>query len=181
MKNVYFDINGEEINNGDILRLKNYTQPKSEFAPKEPYLIFIQNNDNCKLYISGMDEFQPVEEWQTDEDKKENKISALEIFVSFNSYSANFISKQNYDCCLTFAEIEKLNEIVQKKIKEKDYGFAPVMHIVFEIPDKDFEEYQEVKTCCIHDITKAIDESKKTGLFINPHIDITDEDKADFI
>lgn len=166
MKNKYFDMHGTEINNGDILRFKNMGQPKHKYAPPEPFIIFIQDDDKCELYISGMDEFQPVEEWQTDEDKKENKISAVEIFAPFNSYRANFISKQNYDCCLTFAEIEKLNEIVQKKIKEKDYGFVPVMHIVFEIPDKNFEEYQEIKTCCIHDITKAIEECKKLAYLL---------------
>ncbi len=85
---------------------------------------------------------------------------------------------------LTFNEVIELHKIVQEKIKDKDYGFAPVMNIIFDTPDEEFEEYQEVRVCCIHDMTKEIQNAKAENRkpdFEKVYKDITDEAKADFI
>ncbi len=178
----YVDCNGNKINNGDILRLANYEKSDNKFAPREPFLIFIEDKtDGAKIYISGMDEYQPITDYQTEDDKKENKISAVELFAPKSLIDANFTQKQPFDVCLTFDEIIKLHDIARNHLIKRDYGFAPVMHIVFE-PDKEFIEYQKVSTCCIHDITKAYNKSKETGeKIINPHVDITDTMKAEMI
>lgn len=90
MKTKYKDINGNEISYGDILRWVHYKQPTEEqkqFAPKEPWLTIVSTHTTKnKMYISSMDEFTDISEWQTKEDKKQNKISSVEIFVSKDVY-----------------------------------------------------------------------------------------------
>ncbi len=177
----YVDCNGTKINNGDILKLANYEKSDSQFAPKEPFLIFINNNDETELYISGMDEYHTITDYQTEDDKKENKISGVELFAKKDVIDANYTQKQPFDVCLTFDEIIKLHDIVREHLIKRDYGFVPAMHIVC-IPDEEFTEHLKIKTCCIHDITKAYNKAKETKTkIIDPHIDITDEMKAEMI
>ncbi len=48
-------------------------------------------------------------------------------------------------------------------------------------PQDDFPEYQKVEVCAIHDLTKAIEKAKETLKYERPHIDVTDEMKAEMI
>lgn len=168
---IYKDKKGNEIRYGDMLKCEDYPNV---------HLIMCKEQGKDMLYISGMDEFQEISEWQSEEDKKENKISALEIFSWMESRYENIYRKLPFDACLTFDEIKRLYEISQKHIENKDYGFAPVMHLIFT-PDDEFPEYQKVSTCSIHDMTKAFENFKVSGKHIEPHIDITDEMKAELI
>lgn len=79
----YKDKHGEIINYCDVLKIAGYKR-ESEYAPKEPFLTLVKNNGKDMLYISGMDEYQEIEDWQTEEDKENNTISQLEIFCNFN-------------------------------------------------------------------------------------------------
>lgn len=168
---IYKDKNGNEISYGDIMRCE---------AIPNVNLIMCKEQGKDMLYVSGMDEFQEVSDWMSEDDKKENKLSGLEIFSRMQSRYANIYSRLPFDACLTFDEIKKLYEISRKHIKNKDYGFAPVMHLIFT-PNNEFPEYQKVTTCCIHDITKAFEKFKETGINEEPYVDITDEMKVEII
>lgn len=175
----YKDKNGQEIQYSDVLKLVNYGK-YSENQPKEPYLTLIKQDGKDMLYISGMDEYQDIEGWQTEEDKKNDTISSLEIFCTLKHLYSVAISKLPYAICLTFDEVKRINEFIEEKIKSKDYGFAPCVQIIMT-PQENFPEYQTVEVCTIHDITKALDKAKETGIYIKPHIDITDEMKSEMI
>jgi len=83
--------------------------------------------------------------------------------------------------CLTFDEITNLYNETQKVIKKNDYGFAPVMMIKIEF-DVEWEEKEYISTMCMHELTKAINAQKNEDKKINlPWVDITDEQKFDFI
>lgn len=83
--------------------------------------------------------------------------------------------------CLTFEEITSLYNETQKVIKSNDYGFAPVMMIKVEF-DAEWEEKEYISTMCMHELTKAVLAQKNEGEKINlPWVDITDEQKFDFI
>lgn len=85
---------------------------------------------------------------------------------------------------LTFKEIERIHKFVQERIKNKDYGGTPIVNILFNTPDEEFEEYQEVWVCCVRDITeeiwKAKEENRKAEI-LSVFKEVTDTDKADFI
>lgn len=91
LKQKYKDCNGEIINYGDILKCKFMEeQTKQEYSPKAPFCMLVRYNDTKDLvYISGMDDFQEVSEFQMKEDKKDNIISSLEIFANKSVYEAN--------------------------------------------------------------------------------------------
>lgn len=81
--------------------------------------------------------------------------------------------------CLTFEEIEKLYQETQKVIKGNDYGFAPFMMIKIE-QDAEWEEKEYIGTVCLHEFTKSIMDESENKPDI-PWVDITDENKFDFI
>ena len=110
----------------------------------------------------------------------QNKISALEIFCDLKILYNVSICKLPYDVCFTFDEIKAINNFVEEKIKNNDYGYVPCIQIIMT-PQENFPEYQTVEVCTIHDITKALDKAKETGIYIKPHIDITDEMKSEMI
>lgn len=174
----YKDKNGQEIQYGDVLKLVNCE--KIESLLKEPYLTLIKHNGKDRLYISGMDEYLDIDDFQTEADKKTNTISSLEVFCPLKHLYSVAISKLQYDICLTFDEVKRINKFVEEKIKSKDYGFAPCVQIVMT-PQEDFPEYQKVEVCTIHDLTKAIEKAEETGKYERPHIDVTDEMKAEMI
>lgn len=93
----------------------------------------------------------------------------------------NINKEKTQTFCLCFDEINKLYEETQKHIKRDDYGFAPVMLIRIE-HDAEWDEKEYISTICMHELTTATMQYKKDGEKINlPWIDITDENKFDFI
>ncbi len=104
----YKDKNGQDIQYGDVLKLVNY-EKSSVNSPKEPYLTLIKQDGKDMLYISGMDEYQEIENWQTEEDKKNNTITSLEIFCPLKHLYNVAILKLPYDVCLTFDEVKRIN------------------------------------------------------------------------
>lgn len=80
-KQYYKDCNGFVICYGDILRLKDYKRT-SDLAPKEPYFIWTKQG----MYVSGMDEFMPIEECKMPTDKID-ELSSFEIFVRAKVYN----------------------------------------------------------------------------------------------
>lgn len=179
IESKYKDCNGHQICYGDILRLKTYVKPDSENAPKEPYCMLVRQSGEDLMYVSGMDEYWNMGDCHF-EGESETELKAFEIFAPANNYIRKVFSFINYDITLTFAEIERLYKETQKRIENKDYGFVPAMMIIFE-PEEDFEDYQKVKCCTIHDITVAGENHKVSGKFEIPFVDITDEDKADIL
>jgi hypothetical protein len=87
-------------------------------------------------------------------------------------------AKKDKVFCLTFEEIKKLHEETQKHIESNDYGFAPIMMIKIKF-DTELEEKEYISTTCMHEFTKATAIKKEYDNI--PWVDITDEDKFDFI
>lgn len=87
MKTHYKDCHGELIGYGDILRdiywQKKY--PKSEYSPKEPFFMIAKCNGETMMYVSGMDEFYPIEECKLKSDKID-ELGSFEIFVNKEVY-----------------------------------------------------------------------------------------------
>ena len=84
MKTKYKDKNNNVINYGDILRWVHYpkrTEEEKKYAPKEPYLKIVKYDRKDMMYMSGIDEYTEIIEWQTKEDMQENKISSVEIRI----------------------------------------------------------------------------------------------------
>lgn len=82
MKTNYTDTNGNVINYGDILKWVHYpqrTEEERKYAPKEPYLKIVKLDNKDMMYMSGVDEYTEIKDWQTKEDIQENKISSVEI------------------------------------------------------------------------------------------------------
>lgn len=90
MKTHYKDCNGEIISYGDILRdihwWENY--PKTEHSPKEPFFMIVKCNGETMMYISGMDEFYPIEDCKMKTDKID-ELGAFEIFANRVVYENN--------------------------------------------------------------------------------------------
>lgn len=55
------------------------TEEERKYAPKEPYLKIVKFGNKDMMYVSVMDEYTEIVEWQTKEDIQENKISSVEI------------------------------------------------------------------------------------------------------
>lgn len=94
MKTNYKDVNGNTINYGDILRWLDFPCRQGENYISEPYMMIVPYNSDrvkrdCMMYMSAMDEYTPISEWQTKEDEKDNKISCVKIFVDREAYEAN--------------------------------------------------------------------------------------------
>lgn len=166
MKSSYTDKNGNSINFGDVLKSVKKLSDDSEFAPKEPFFKIELFDNKPMMYVSGMDEYHEIEGWQGADDEP-NTLKHFEI-----------VERQAQVFCLTFDEIIKLHEETQKVIKNNDYGFAPVMMIKIS-PDVEWEEKEYISTICLHEITKATREKDKEVEL--PWVDITDENKFDFI
>jgi predicted phosphodiesterase len=87
----YTDYNDETIHYGDILKVKFMEErEKSPYDVKTPFAMLVKGeNDKDMMYISGMDEFSEISEWQKEEDRFKNKISSVEIFAWRAVYEAN--------------------------------------------------------------------------------------------
>lgn len=79
---IYKDCNGLIICYGDILRMKDYKR-ESDLSPKEPYFIWTKQG----MYVSGMDEYVPVEECKMPTDKID-ELCSFEIFIRANIYKS---------------------------------------------------------------------------------------------
>lgn len=79
---IYKDCNGLVICCGDILRIKDYKR-ESALSPKEPYFIWTKKG----MYVSGMDEYMPVEECKSSTDKVD-ELCSFEIFVRAKNYKS---------------------------------------------------------------------------------------------
>lgn len=175
----YKDKHGETISYGDVLKIVNYKR-ENKNAPKEPFLTLVKQDGEDMLYISGMDEYQKIEDWQTEDDKKNNTISQLEIFCNLNTLFEVAIRRLPFDVALTFDEVKAVNKLVEESIEKKNYGYIPCVSIRF-IPDEEDIDFQNVEICNIHALAHAFMEAKETGIFISPYKDITDEMKRDVI
>lgn len=91
IKEKYKDCNGEIINYGDILKyLPAEEYEKTKNSPKRPFCMLVKyNNKKDLMYISGMDEFVEISEFQTYEDEINNTISSVEIFAHRAVYEGN--------------------------------------------------------------------------------------------
>lgn len=164
-KSNYTDKNGNSINYGDVLRSVKKITDDSEFAPKEPFFKLELIDNKPMMYVSGMDEYHEIEECQGADDEP-NTLKHFEI-----------VERQAQAFCLTFDEIIKLHEETQKHINSKDYGFAPVMMIKIT-QDIEWEEKEYISITCLHELTKATIQEDVSSI---PWVDITDENKFDFI
>lgn len=108
----YKDKHGETISYGDVLKIVNYKR-ENKNAPKEPFLTLVKQDGEDMLYISGMDEYQKIEDWQTEDDKKNNTISQLEIFCDLNTLFEVAIRRLPFDVALTFDEVKAANKLVE--------------------------------------------------------------------
>ena len=91
MQTKFKDANGNIINYGDILKWLDFPRGEGENYVAESYMMIVKYDENKDMmYMSGMDEFTPIKEWQTKEDEKENKISCVKIYVNRELYEANF-------------------------------------------------------------------------------------------
>ena len=90
MKTHYKDCHGEIISYGDILRDIQWQEkyPKSEYSPKEPFFMIAKCNGETMMYISGMDEFYPIEDCKMKTDKID-ELGSFEIFANRVVYDAN--------------------------------------------------------------------------------------------
>lgn len=68
-KFIYTDKHGNTIKYGDILRFETKLYSESEFAPPEPHFKLMLVDNKPMLYVSGMDEYHDVEDWQSSDDK----------------------------------------------------------------------------------------------------------------
>ena len=90
MKTHYKDCHGELIGYGDILRDIHWQEkyPKSEYSPKEPFFMIAKCNGETMMYVSGMDEFYPIEECKMKSDKID-ELGSFEIFANKEVYDGN--------------------------------------------------------------------------------------------
>lgn len=85
----YVDCKGETICYGDILKIGIMEKlPKNKYSPKTPFAMIVFKDGEDMLYISGMDEFMPMEGNAFDK-KNPNKLIDLEIFASRLAYESN--------------------------------------------------------------------------------------------
>ena len=87
MKSKYKDCNGESISYGDILRDIHWQKkcPKTDNSPKEPFFMITKLNNKTMMYVSGIDEYVPVDECKLKTDKL-NELGSFEIFVHTTIY-----------------------------------------------------------------------------------------------
>lgn len=175
----YKDKHGETISYGDVLKIVDYKR-ENENEPKEPFITLVKQDGEDMLYVSGMDEYQEIEDWQTEEDKKNNTISQLEIFCNLNTLYKVAIRKLPFDAVLTFDEVKAVNKLVEESIEKKNYGYVPCVSINF-IPDEEDIDFQNVEICTINALGQAYMKAKETGILISPYKDITDEMKRDVL
>lgn len=57
----YKDKHGETISYGDVLKIVDYKR-ENENEPKEPFLTLVKQDGEDMLYVSGMDEYQEIED-----------------------------------------------------------------------------------------------------------------------